>query len=109
LSQVQAQEPAAELRDQLDQVGEEMEQLTEEIRRRHPRYAEVRYPTPLQLDQIEHLLDERTALIEYFVGQESSFVFVVSRDGLSAHRLPAAALLTKKVQGLRAALERPGI
>jgi CHAT domain-containing protein/Flp pilus assembly protein TadD len=100
---------AAELRTQLDQVGEEMERLEEEIRRRHPRYAEVRYPTPLRLEEVKGLLDERTALIEYFVGQESSFVFVVTRDGLSVHRLPPAAVLQKKVQDLRATLARPGI
>jgi len=100
---------AAELRTQLDKAGEAMEQLEEEIRRRHPRYAEVRYPTPLQLKQVERLLDERTTLLEYFVGQESSFVFVVTHDGLSVHRLPAAAVLEKKVRDLRTTLERPGI
>jgi len=93
---------------QLDQVGEEMERLEEEIRRRHPRYAEVRYPTPLRLEQIEGLLDERTALLEYFVGREASFLFLVTRNGLSVHRLPAAGVLERKAQDLRKTLEKPG-
>ena len=100
---------AAELRTQLDQAGEAMERLEEEIRRRHPRYAEVRYPTPLRLEQITGLLDERTALLEYFVGQETSFLFVVTREGLSAYRLPPADALERKVQAFRKTLEQPGI
>lgn len=100
---------ASELRNELDQAGEAMEQLEEEIRRRHPHYAEIRYPTPLRLGQVKSLLDERTALLEYFVGQETSFLFVVTSGGLSVHRLPPAAVLEEKVLALRATLERPGI
>ena len=112
LDEAMARDPegarAAELRAQLDQVGGELQQLEDEIRRLHPRYAEVRYPTPLRLDQIRNLLDQRTALLEYFVGQESSFLFFVTRDGLSTYRLPRAAELDPKVQDLRETLERPG-
>ena len=85
-----------------------MERLEEEIRRRHPRYAEVRYPTPLRLEQIERLLDERTALLEYFVGREASYLFLVTRNGLSVQRLPAAGVLESKAQDLRKTLEKPG-
>lgn len=112
IGEMLAQDPEREptdLRARLDEVGREMEQLEDEIRRRHHRYAEVRYPTPLRLEQIQDLLDEQTALLEYFVGQEGSFLFVVTRDGLSAHRLPAEDVLRKKVQDLRTALLRAGM
>ncbi|HYU34587.1 MAG TPA: CHAT domain-containing protein [Thermoanaerobaculia bacterium] len=99
----------ADLRSQLDQAGEKMEQLEEEIRRRHPRYAEVRYPTPLRLEQVQGLLDSRTALLEYFVGQEGSFLFAVTHQDLSVYRLPSAKVLEEKVQDLRTVLGRPGI
>jgi CHAT domain-containing protein/tetratricopeptide (TPR) repeat protein len=101
--------PAAELRAQLDEVGREMEQLEEEIRFQHPRYAQVRYPTPLRLGQIQDLLDEGTTLLEYFVGREGSFLFVVTREGFSAHRLPPADVLRQKVQDLRTILLRSSI
>ncbi|HBL28882.1 MAG TPA: hypothetical protein DD490_18770, partial [Acidobacteria bacterium] len=100
---------AGDLRAQLDRVGEEMEDLEDEIRRRHPRYAEVRYPTPLHLEQVQALLDERTALLETFVGEEASYLFTVTRTGLSVHRLPPAAELERKVQEIRSTLEKPGI
>jgi CHAT domain-containing protein/Tfp pilus assembly protein PilF len=113
LGEALAQSPdkgrVASLLAQRDQVGEEMERLEEEIRRRHPRYAEVRYPAPLRLEQVAGLLDGRTALLEYFVGREASFLFVVSRSGLSAYRLPSEDVLESKVQDLRRTLEQPGI
>lgn len=104
-----ASESATELRDQLDEVGREMEQLEEEIRLQHPRYAEVRYPTPLRLGQIQGLLDEGTTLLEYFVGREGSFLFLVTREGFSAHRLPPADVLRQNVQALRTTLLRSSI
>ena len=113
LDQVTASSPeserAATLRAQLSQIGEEMERLEEEIRRRNPRYAEVRYPTPLRLDQIQGLLDQHTALLEYFIGRESSFLFFVTRESLSVHRLPAASTLAVSVQELRSTLAQGGI
>jgi CHAT domain-containing protein/Tfp pilus assembly protein PilF len=102
-------ERAATLRTQLSQIGEEMERLEEEIRHRNPRYAEVRYPTPLRLEQIQSLLDQQTALLEYFVGRESSVLFFVTRESLSIHRLPAASTLAVTVQELRNTLARGGI
>jgi CHAT domain-containing protein/tetratricopeptide (TPR) repeat protein len=96
---------ARALRTKLDVTGQELERLGEEIRRRHPHYAEVRYPAPLRLEQIQGLLDERTALLEYFVGEESSYLFAVTRRGLSAHRLPGKAVLAERVRVLRDLLE----
>jgi len=114
LSDILSRDPesgkAAGLQAQLDEVGEEMERLEEEIRLKHPRYAEVRYPTPLRLAQIQGLLlDERTALLEYFVGREASFLFVVTHDRLSTYRLPPADVLERKAQEVRTALEKPGV
>lgn len=96
---------ARALRAKLDATGQELERLGEEIRRQHPHYAEVRYPAPLRLEQIQGLLDERTALLEYFVGEEGSYLFTVTRGGLSAHRLPGKAALAEQVRVLRSLLE----
>lgn len=86
---------------QMDQVQDAMAQLEEEIRQRDQHYAEVRYPTPLRAAQIRELVDDRTALLHYFVGEEASFLFVVTRKSLEMHRLPGAASLAEQVSRLR--------
>lgn len=98
----------ASLRQDLDEIEEDRGLLELRIRREHPRYAQVRYPEPLDLEAVRQQLDENTALLEYFLGEEGSFLFVVTRGGLEVHRLPAAAVLRREVRKVRAGLEKPG-
>ncbi len=93
---------------ELDQAEEERERLEWQIRREHPRYAAVSHPLPLQLQRIQELLDDRTALLEYSVGQEGSFLFVVTRGGLSSFSLPPGPELASQVDILRQTLAEPG-
>jgi CHAT domain-containing protein len=58
----------------------------------------------LRLREIQELLDERTALLEYFQGEESSYVFVVTRQGLTAHPLPPKRDLTPLIERVRFAV-----
>src|SRR5262249_18414787 len=74
----------------------------------HPRYAEIRYPAPLRAEAIRGLLDQQTALLEYFLGQENSFLFVVTRERALSFRLPKADEISRSVEELREALKTPG-
>lgn len=97
-----------ELEAELAGASEELERLEWEIRREHPRYAAVRHPVPLQAARIPALLDERTAFLEYSVGQEGSFLFVVTRETTAAWRLPPAVDLEALTGAMRQGLEKPG-
>ena len=93
---------------ELKKADEEREELELEIRARHPRYAEILYPTPLRAEAIRELLDERTALLEYTLGKERSFLFVVTQEGVRTFRLPKADEIARLVQELRGGLTLPG-
>jgi CHAT domain-containing protein/Tfp pilus assembly protein PilF len=99
---------AARLEEALRLAEEDREKLEWEIRSRQPRYAAVRYPDPLRLEQIQSLVDDRTALLEYAVGEEHSYLFVVTREGLTSYALPPAAHLAEEVRQLGPALQKPG-
>ncbi|HXO20470.1 MAG TPA: CHAT domain-containing protein, partial [Thermoanaerobaculia bacterium] len=96
------------LRRELAEAEGDQQALELEIRRRHPKYAEVRYPVPSQLAEIQQLLDGRTALLEFALGNDRSDLFVITRERLAAYPLPRAARIAGLVQSLRAALETPG-
>lgn len=98
----------SDLESELSRSEEERERLEWQIRREHPRYAAVSHPPPLQLERIQQLLDERTALLEYSVGQEGSFLFVVTRGGLAGFPLPPGPHLAREVETLRRTLASPG-
>jgi CHAT domain-containing protein len=93
------------LRRDLAQAEEDEKELAGEIRRRQPAYAAVREPHALSLPAIQRLLDERTALLEFFVGKASSYLFVVTRGGLAVHPLPPGGQLVALVERVRAAVD----
>jgi CHAT domain-containing protein len=111
---IQARSPAspdkdriAALEQDLEKADSEREQLEMEIRQKHPRYAELQYPTPLDLSAVQGLLDDQTALLEYALGKDGSFLFVVGRDSLHSFRLPPVGRIIRDVKTIRAMLHQP--
>jgi CHAT domain-containing protein/Tfp pilus assembly protein PilF len=91
----------AALEEELKQVDIERERLEMDIRQKHPRYADLQYPTPLGLKKIQGLLDEQTALLEYALGGDSSFLFVITTNDFLVARLPSAESVSDRVIALR--------
>jgi CHAT domain-containing protein/tetratricopeptide (TPR) repeat protein len=91
----------AELHVRLDEVERERQKIEWQIRSEYPRYTEVRYPSSLGRGEIQKRLPEDTALLEYLLGEEGSYVFVVTRDRLEVHRLPGARWIADEVRAVR--------
>ena len=89
------------LEEELKQADVEREQLGMEIRQKHPRYGDLQYPAPPGLNSIQSLLDEHTVLLEYSLGQDSSFVFAVTRTDFVTARLPSSSSIKDQVEALR--------
>lgn len=66
----------------------EYSNLKLEIRRRSPDYAGLVYPNPATLEEAQALLDEKTALLEYVLGDERSYLFALTRRRLAVAPLP---------------------
>jgi CHAT domain-containing protein len=85
-SQAEANSLAAEIRE----LNNEYDQLQAEIRTRHPNYAALTQPQPLSMQEIrDGVLDDKTLLLEYSLGEEHSYMWVVTRRGMTSHELPA--------------------
>jgi CHAT domain-containing protein/Flp pilus assembly protein TadD len=91
---------------ELDQAEEEERDVEAEIRRSQPAYAAIRTPRPLPLREIQRILDERTALLEFFVADDVSYLFVVTHEGLAVHPLPPRAEILPLVESVDAAVQR---
>jgi CHAT domain-containing protein/Tfp pilus assembly protein PilF len=89
---------------ELDVAEEEERDLEAEIRRSQPAYASVRSPQPLPLREIQRILDEGTALLEFFVADDNSYLFVVTHRGLAVHSLPPRAELLPLLESVNAAV-----
>jgi CHAT domain-containing protein/tetratricopeptide (TPR) repeat protein len=83
---------------EIDTLGKEISALEDEyqqvqaaIRKASPAYAALTQPQPLELQEIQQQLDPNTLLLEYSLGDERSYLWVVARDSLKTYQLPKRA------------------
>jgi CHAT domain-containing protein/tetratricopeptide (TPR) repeat protein len=104
---------AEALAKEIDSITAEYEEVEAQIRARSPRYAALTQPQPLSLSEIqEQILDPETLLLEYSLGDNASYLFVVSSTSITSHQLPKRAQIetaTRRVRDLLTAPQpRPG-
>jgi CHAT domain-containing protein/Tfp pilus assembly protein PilF len=76
---------------ELEEAEDDHLHLIQRIRSTSPVYAQIVYPEPYRLEDIgKRLLDTETAILEYLVGEEEAFLFFLTRDDFSVHRLSAS-------------------
>jgi CHAT domain-containing protein/Tfp pilus assembly protein PilF len=88
LGQQNRQEQAAILNKEVGILEADYQQVLGDIRQRSPRYAAITQPQPLGLREIQQLLDPDTLLLEYSLGSERSYLWVVSQHSLQSYQLP---------------------
>ena len=66
----------------------EHKQLKAKIKQSNPKYAALKYPEPLNLNQIQQQLDKDTVLLQYSLGKERSYLWTVTPDSLDSYELP---------------------
>ena len=98
------QTKVAALEEAFKKLENEREQIEIEIRQKHPRYATLHYPTPLELTAVQKSLDENTVLLAYSLGKEASYLFAITQKDFFTARLPAASVITSQVSALRNAV-----
>ena len=82
-------ERESQLNKELTVAENDLEVFQAELRRTNPRYASVKYPELLHLDRIQRdLLDDKTSLVEFILGEKQSFAWVVSQNKLVTAVLP---------------------
>jgi CHAT domain-containing protein/Tfp pilus assembly protein PilF len=73
---------------ELDRLASELEQVQSRIRETSPQYAALTSPATLELTDIQSkLLDQDTVLLEYELGAQKSFLWVVTRSSVTSFEL----------------------
>lgn len=73
---------------QLQAANTEQREIETEIKVKHPLYYQLRYPSPLERNDIQRLLtSEDSAILEYSLGEQDAYLFVVTTAGLTVHPL----------------------
>ena len=83
-------ETVEKLKIEIEQIRGEFEQIQAKIRASSPRYAALTQPKTLDLKAIQtEVLDENSILLEYALGEEKSFLWIVSKNDFQTIELPA--------------------
>jgi CHAT domain-containing protein/tetratricopeptide (TPR) repeat protein len=107
LSGDQKQKPS-DLESELDKLQTEFDQIENQIRTASPKYAALTGNQPLALVDVQQkVLDDGTVLLEYALGNDSSFEFAVTRAGVSLYKLPRRSDIDKLATDFRAQLIPP--
>lgn len=95
----------SDLEKELDKLQTEFDEIENQIRTASPKYASLTAAQPLSLADIQQkVLDDNTVLLEYSLGADASYLFAVTRAGLSLFKLPPRAEVNKLATDLRAQL-----
>lgn len=74
---------------EIDSLGREYEQVQVAIREASPHYAALTQPEPLSVKGIQdEVVDENTLLLEYALGEDRSYCWVVGRQSIKSQELP---------------------
>jgi len=89
LSGNHTEEQATSMSKEIDVLTTEYDQVQTQIRQSSPRYTALAQPVSLSLQEIQsHLLDQDTVLLEYALGGDRSYAFLVSSTSLKTFELP---------------------
>jgi CHAT domain-containing protein/tetratricopeptide (TPR) repeat protein len=97
-------EKIKELEEALSKVDVERADWLRELRQRNRRYADLKYPEPLKLEQAQRMLADHSLVLVYSLGEQESFLFAVSRDGYRVAKLPRSSDIAESVEKLIAAI-----
>lgn len=103
----QKQKPV-ELEAELDKLQTDYDEIENQIRAQSPRYAALTAAQPLSLAEVQQqVLDDQTALLEYSLGNDASYLWAITKSGASLFKLPARSALDKLAMDFRAQLIPP--
>ena len=105
VSKEELKKKPSELDEELEKLQTEYEEIENQIRTASPRYATLTANKPLTLAEVQqNVLDDQTALVEYSLQTDESYLFVATKTGVSLFKLPGRANIEKLAMDLRAQL-----
>lgn len=82
----------AGLERQIREIIIRAQEVDAQVKKSSTAYADLTRTEPLSLDDVrKKLLNQDTLLLEYLLGVERSYLFVISSEGIEGHELPSRA------------------
>jgi CHAT domain-containing protein len=80
-----------------------------EIRKQNPEYANLQSPKPLELSEARKLINQDAVLLEYYIGKNKSYCFVITSDDFRIFNLPSEKKLNGDVRQIIDVIQKPDL
>ena len=102
-------EQIATLESQRETLQTQYRTLQSQIRTTSPKYAALKYPQPLTLEQIQQqILDDNTVILSYSLGKDRSYLWLIGKTEMISSQLPAGKIIEDLInQKVRPQLTNP--
>jgi CHAT domain-containing protein len=95
-------ESVKDLEDDLEKLATEYDSIENQIRTANPRYNSLTASQPLSLAEVQQqVLDDKTALLEYFLGSNASYLFAVTNNAVALYKIPSRGAMNIQVEAMR--------
>ena len=102
LSSEHTEEQRKTINTEIDNLLQQYRTLLTEIRATSSNYAALTQPQPLTLSEIQQqILDSETVLLEYSLGENRSYLWVVMPNSIETYELPGREEIETKVTAFR--------
>ena len=93
------------LHQELTEKENELETLKREIRSKSPDYADLKYPEIISIKETQkQLLNSKTVFLAYIIGNQNSYGFAITKNGINIFPIPVKSelqdLVTSHVQAI---------
>lgn len=95
-----------ELKDLLFVFQNEYRDFISGLEAEYPQYYDLKYSSSLAtVSDVQKGLNNQSALLSYFIGEEEIFVFIITKKGIRASRIPKDDSFEKHATGIRNAIK----
>jgi CHAT domain-containing protein/predicted negative regulator of RcsB-dependent stress response len=93
---------AASLNDEVEVLLAQLREIESRVRDESPKYAALTQPPRLKLSDMQAELDKDTLLLEYYLGAERSYCWVVTSTSITSQELPRRSDIEEAAEKLYA-------
>lgn len=98
-------ETVRDVKNEIESLNSTYESIQQQIKAASPRYAGLTQPKASSLQEIQsEVLDADSALLEYSLGKDKSYLWVVTKSDFQAIQLPAANVIEETARDFYEAL-----
>ncbi len=101
------------LKSEIDKVDDErrtldheLETIKAEFKQNSPIYSAIKNPPPFDVAEFQqNILDEKTVLLEFALGEKESYLWLITKNEVSSYILPARDIIENRIDKLHETFE----